>query len=63
MINEIFRMWTSLGLMLEVCEREQLSPAVWGCVSLVHSHPPFGIVIPEALGGASGGGQDWVQEG
>ena len=53
-------MRTGLDLMLEVCEREQLSPAVWGCVSWVHSHPPFGIVIPEALGGASGSSQDWV---
>ena len=41
-------MRTGLGLMLEVCEQEQLSPAVRGCVSLVHSHPPFGVVIPEA---------------
>ena len=56
-------MRTGLGLMLEVCEREQLSPAVWGCVSLVHSHPPVEIVIPEALGGASGSSQDWVHEG
>ena len=56
-------MWSSLGLMLGVCEQEKLSPAGRGCVSLVHSHPPFGVVIPEALGGASGCGQDWVQEG
>jgi hypothetical protein len=52
---------TGWNLMLGVCEQEQLSPAVWGCVSLVHSHPPFGIVIPEALGGASGSSQDWVR--